>query len=249
MPDFDIERHNREIAENLKAWERKPLLQKVYRDFHRIIAQSLQGVPKGLIVELGSGIGNIREEIPDCLRTDLFDNPWIDQSENAYDLSFDDESLAALILFDVFHHLRYPGNAFDSFYRVLKPGGRIAIFEPCLSLLGKIVYGRFHPEPVAMNETIKWKAGNDWSPREIDYYAAQSNAMRIFLWGEGKEPLVRNKWKEIELKRAFRTFLCAFRRLFRSPALSDFRLSGDENDGFSIGLFSFHFCHSHVDRA
>ena len=66
----------------------------VYQDFYQLIAGHLSKLPDGKIVELGSGLGNIHEVIPDCIRTDLFLYPWIDQIENAYKLSFADESVS-----------------------------------------------------------------------------------------------------------------------------------------------------------
>ncbi|GAB1594597.1 methyltransferase domain-containing protein [Lysobacter claricitrinus] len=174
-----VEQHNVEIAENLRAWERKPLLRRIYRDMHLSIAAKCAHVP-GIAAELGSGIGNIREVLPGCLRTDLFPNPWLDQTENAYTLSFDDESVANLILFDVFHHLRYPGNALREFHRVLAPGGRVLVFEPAMSALGRLVFGVFHHEPIALKQPIAWNAPEHWSPANVDYYAAQGNASRLF---------------------------------------------------------------------
>lgn len=132
-------------------------------------------------MELGSGVADIRHIIPDCIRTDIFPNPWIDQTENAYALSFADHSIANLILFDVFHHLQYPGTALKEFHRVLNHCGRVILFEPCVSLLGLIVYGALHPEPLALKQPIQWEAPPVWQPDQIDYYAAQGNASRIFL--------------------------------------------------------------------
>lgn len=176
----DIAQHNREIEGNLRAWQKKPLLHRIYRSMHEEIAREIVTGINGQVVELGSGIGNIKEVIPECLRTDLFPNPWLDQTENAYALSFADGSVANLILFDVFHHLRYPGTALQEFHRVLAPGGRVLIYEPSMSLLGRIVFGLFHHEPIALRDDILWKAPDDWSPTDIDYYAAQGNASRIF---------------------------------------------------------------------
>src|SRR6185369_16049896 len=102
---MDIDRHQQEILLNQSFWQKKPILQAIYREFHRLIAARLSGLDRPLIVELGSGIGNIKDVIPACLRTDLFPNPWIDQVENAYALSFADGTVSDLILFDVFHHL------------------------------------------------------------------------------------------------------------------------------------------------
>jgi SAM-dependent methyltransferase len=184
--------HQKQILNNLQYWEKKPLLRRIYRVFYRLIAQHLSGSPTPKIVELGSGIGNIKEAIPTCLRTDLFPNPWIDQIENAYALSFADNSVSDLILFDVFHHLRFPGTVLQEFWRVLQPRGRVIIFDPCISLLGMLVYGVFHPEPVHFFRTIEWLAPPGWSKTESEYYAAQGYATRIFTSGEFNHLL--GKW-------------------------------------------------------
>lgn len=172
--------HEEQILENAEYWREKPLLREIYREFHRLIADHLSRQQDGIIVELGSGIGNIREVIPGCVCTDLFPNPWIDQVENAYALSFEDDSVSDLILFDVFHHLQYPGAALQEFRRVLKAGGHVIIFDPYISILGWIVYGLFHQEPVGYNQPIEWFPPPGWSPAGMAYYAAQGNATRIF---------------------------------------------------------------------
>jgi hypothetical protein len=191
--------HQDSIERNSEYWNRKPLLRTLYGDFYRQIAKNLSNLPESKIVELGSGLGNIHEVIPTCLRTDLFPNPWIDQVENAYTLSFPDESISDLILTDVFHHLKYPGTALKEFFRVLQKGGRVVMLEPCMSVLGLLVYGIPHDEPIAVMQKIEWMAPEGWSPENIDYYAAHGNASRIFL---GKQ--FRNKltdWRKIDTQR------------------------------------------------
>ena len=192
----NISRHNEEIRSNQAHWDRKPCLRKSYRLFHQLIANKLSSFSTGIVVELGSGIGNIKEVIPKCLRTDLFPNPWLDGVENAYALSFETASVSDLILFDVFHHLRYPGTAFQEFHRVLMPKGRVLIFEPRISLLGLLVFGLFHEEPVGFADPIQWTAPPSWRPERIDYYAAQGNATRIFVTGEFSRNLAG--WRIIE---------------------------------------------------
>jgi hypothetical protein len=172
-----ISLHQGLIEKNHEHWNRKQLLQLVYMKLYRLIANNLSELP---VVELGSGLGNIQMVLPNCLRTDLFPYPWIDQIENAYKLSFANESVSDLILSDVFHHLKYPGTALKEFHRVLRKGGRVVMLEPCISALGLIVYGLLHVEPIAITKPILWFAPEDWSPENIDYYAAQGNASRIF---------------------------------------------------------------------
>lgn len=191
--------HNEEILSNQEHWARKPVLHDIYRGFHTEIASRVRRDLPGMIVELGSGIGNIREVLRDCIRTDLFARPWIDRIENAYALSFGDHTVSNIILFDVFHHLRYPGTALRELHRVLHRGGRVIIFEPCMSLLGLIVYGLCHPEPLGLTAQIKWFAPADWSPQTDTYYAAQGNATRVFLSGRYAGRL--RDWRVIERRR------------------------------------------------
>ncbi len=183
MPHSDqssIDRHNREIQENLKSWDRKELLRLEYLRFYREIASCLTYEIEGKIAELGSGIGKMKEVIPDCILTDLFLNPWIHRQESAYALSFESETLSNLIIFDVWHHLEYPGEAMKEFHRVLKKGGRVIIFEPAMGFMGKVVYGLFHPEPLGLLKEISWNSPQEVNLNKTQYYAAQGNAWRIF---------------------------------------------------------------------
>jgi len=187
----------------MACWERKPLLKDIYLGFYQEIEKRLCREVAGKIVELGSGLGNVKEVIPDCLRTDVFDNPWLDQVENAYVLSFGDGDVSHLILFDVFHHLRYPGYALAEFERVLAPGGRVIIFDPCISALGAVIYGAMHAEPVGWSQDISWCPSPGWRPENIDYYAAQGNATRVFVKGEHQSEMGSLELQEVTRMSAF----------------------------------------------
>jgi SAM-dependent methyltransferase len=192
-----LEQHNIEIHENQRSWLRKPVLRRIYERFHRQISRSCRHDLSGPTVEIGSGLGQIKTVIPDCITTDVLPNPWLDRTENAYRLSFDNESVANLILFDVWHHLRYPGTALQEFQRVLCPGGRLIVFDPCMSLLGLLVYGLFHHEPLGLRKPIPWSAPASWDAAKADYYAAASNASRIFRQSGLKLP----GWETVSVQR------------------------------------------------
>lgn len=193
----DLIQHNIEIHKNLESWNKKPILKRIYFDFYKQIADYLFNASSLHIIEIGSGIGNIKDVIPQCIRTDVFSNPWIDQVENGYDLSFKDNSISNIIIFDIFHHLKYPETAFNEFNRVLVPNGRIILFEPCMSLLGVIVFGLLHHEPLGLSEKIELLAPNNWDPNDHDYYAAQGNASRIFLGH--KYPTILSDWNVLKV--------------------------------------------------
>ena len=180
---MDADQHNREIHENLRHWERKPALQAEYARFYRLIAQRLEGIPAGPVLECGSGIGNLKSVLPAAITSDLFPNPWLDRQENIYALTCADASLGGVVLFDVFHHLEFPGTALRELQRVLQPGGRLVLFEPSAGLLGRIVLGLFHHEPLALDKPITWEAPPGFDPTATTYYAAQGNAWRIFSPG------------------------------------------------------------------
>jgi SAM-dependent methyltransferase len=179
-----LEQHQIEIQRNRAAWESKALLREIYAGFYDRIVKLIDQRRGGAIVEVGSGIGNLRERLPGAIATDLFPNPWLDVVCDGYELPFRDGSVSHLILFDVFHHLRAPLAFLEEARRALAPGGRVIVFEPYISAVSYPVYGLLHHEPVALNGEIS-TARNLGRPR--DYYAAQGNATRLFF-ADGPAP-------------------------------------------------------------
>jgi SAM-dependent methyltransferase len=177
-----LTQHQEEIEQNLRAWEGKPLLKEVYAAFSRRIVALIDSAVPGRVVEVGSGIGNLKAFIPGALATDLFPNPWLDLVCDTYELPFRQGSLSHLVLFDVFHHLRAPDAFLHEARRVLAPGrGRLILLEPYIGWTTYPIYGLFHHEPVALKEPISRAVS---LPRPRDYYAAEGNATRLFFWKE-----------------------------------------------------------------
>ncbi len=209
----DISQHNVEIAENLESWNRKPLLRRIYEDFYERIAAQIDPQIEGHILELGSGVGNLKTAFPDAIASDLFPNPWLDLICDGYELPFDDGALSHLILFDVFHHLEAPAAFLREAKRALAPGGRVIVFDPYVSLSTHWIYGWLHHEPSGWRENIN--SATDFPPPR-DYYAAQGNATRIFFFGEALQDELGD-WNMLRAER-FAAFSYIFSGGFSRPA-------------------------------
>jgi SAM-dependent methyltransferase len=173
-----LTQHDAEIHQNLESWNAKPLLQKIYAGFYQRILQLIdQNIP-GRVLEIGSGIGNLKACFPKAIATDLFPNPWLDLACDGYEMPFKTASLSHIVLFDVFHHLRAPNAFLKEARRVLAPTGRVILFEPFISVTSRPIYGLLHHEPIGERLPIDHA---DVLPRPRDYYAAQGNATRLFF--------------------------------------------------------------------
>jgi SAM-dependent methyltransferase len=176
-----LEQHQVEIQRNLQTWHRKPLLRQVYSELYAHIVGQIDGSVIGPVVEIGSGIGNLKTYYPGAIATDLFQNEWLDLVCDGYRLPFRSGSVSHLILSDVFHHLARPRVFFTEAQRVLANGGRVIISDPFISAASFPIYGLFHHEPIAWRAAISTDAQLS---DENGYYAAQGNATRIFFGSE-----------------------------------------------------------------
>lgn len=130
------------------VWERKPVLRTLYDDiFERIAAR----VVNGPTLEIGGGVGNLKEKVSDVISSDIQLAPWLDLVADAQMLPFEDGSLSNIVMIDVLHHLEFPALLFREASRVLKPGGRIVMVEPGITLGSTLFYRFLHQEPVDMS--------------------------------------------------------------------------------------------------
>ena len=97
--------HPSTVAIHRKIIESKPSLQHVYRFFYRKLIQELPEPRSGFLVELGSGAGFLKSLLPTVLTSDVVFMRGMDLCFSAEAMPFDDSSVAAFLMVDVFHHI------------------------------------------------------------------------------------------------------------------------------------------------
>lgn len=133
------------LAAQERAWNERPFVRRQYGEWYRLIVDSLSDVA-GPTIELGSGIGKLKEHVPDAVTTDIEPTPWADAVVDAEALPYSDGEISNLVLLDVFHHLADPARFLDEARRALAPRGRVVIVDPYCSPVSAPIYKRFHHE-------------------------------------------------------------------------------------------------------
>lgn len=127
-----------------KLIKQKPILRSVYDDFYSKLTP--KNVPKGKVVEIGSGGGFIRDIIPNVVTSDVIAGAGIDKVFSATKIPYKNSSVSAFLMIDVLHHIKDPEKAFKEMERCLKKRGKIIMIEPYNSLWGGIIFKYLHYE-------------------------------------------------------------------------------------------------------
>jgi SAM-dependent methyltransferase len=131
-----------------EIWDQKAVLRLLYDDMFQRIADC---AVEGPTLELGGGVGNLKAKIPSLISSDIQFAPWLDLVVDAQRLPFGDDSLANIVMLDVLHHIEFCSLLFREASRVLRPGGRVVLLEPGITVGSTLFYRLLHHESVAMN--------------------------------------------------------------------------------------------------
>lgn len=134
----------------------KKILHSIYLEHYRFFYEQLEGIPTGTVVELGSGGGFIKEVLPNVVTSDVVTLPTTDMTFRAEELPFPSESVAAILMINVFHHIQDVRTFLRRAQDCLTPNGIIAMVEPANTPFSRLIYSNFHHEPFEPDQ-------EDWS--------------------------------------------------------------------------------------
>lgn len=130
-----------------KIIQQKQFLRRIYLDYYHIFTKALGDITGKRCVELGSGGGFIKEVIPQTVATDILPLSTIDLCCSAQGLPFQDHSVDAFLMINVFHHVKEPATLLKEMDRCLVPGGKVVMIEPANTWWGRLIYRHLHHEP------------------------------------------------------------------------------------------------------
>jgi SAM-dependent methyltransferase len=138
--------------------ESKPAVKRCYELWYRLLLEDADSVPREFagrpVVEIGSGSSFIRERRPGIIASDVTPGD-VDVALDGRALPFADESVRALLLTHVFHHIPDAAAFLKEAQRVLTPGGVISMVEETHTPFARLFFSAFHPERYD-DRAVRW---------------------------------------------------------------------------------------------
>jgi SAM-dependent methyltransferase len=140
----------------------KPAVKRCYDLWYSMLLEDADSVPAECrahprvcpIVEIGSGLSFIRKRRPEIVASDITPG-HVDLVLDGRFLPFRDNSVRALLLTHVFHHIPDVANFLCEAERVLVPGGVISLVDETHTPFARFFFSVFHPEPYN-DRTAEW---------------------------------------------------------------------------------------------
>jgi SAM-dependent methyltransferase len=169
----------------------KVFLRKLYEEWYSIFLEEMKSLPDGLLVELGSGGGFLKELAPRVICSDVIDLPTNDMTFSALEMPFEDNSVAGIFMIDTMHHIPDSEKFLEEASRILKKGGKILMIEPANSLWGRFIYKNFHHEP--------FNPKGDWTIPSSGPLSGANGALPWIVFIRDKEKF-KNKFHRLTIE-------------------------------------------------
>ncbi len=125
----------------------RPLVHDVYTSWYEKMLHDADSVPhgSGKLLEIGSGANFVKGVNPNVITSDVVRGAS-DLVVDAQNLPFPNESLRAILLTHVFHHIPDVEQFLNEAIRTLVPGGVISMIDVAHTPFAKFFFSHFHPE-------------------------------------------------------------------------------------------------------
>lgn len=159
----------------------KPLIKINYDLWYQYIKSEIEEITfkEGLIIELGSGGGYLKEVIPEVITTDI-EGGHVDMVVDAQSMPFENNSVKALVLTHSFHHFPNPELFFKEANRVLIPGGKIILIEVTSTPFSKLVFTIAGDEPIDTSQ-------KNWSFKQENSMSDANQALSWIIFKRDRE--------------------------------------------------------------
>ena len=174
---FELDSIERTIAHG-NVIQNKKFLKSIYTEWYKKTKILACYDSTGKFLELGSGSGFIKEEMPNVITSDVFCIPRVDRVIFANSLPFNNNSIDSIIMVDVLHHLYDVRSFFLEADRSLKHGGRIVMSEPWNSIWSKFIYRNFHHEP--------FETHSNWEVNDVRPLSSANGALPWIIFERDK---------------------------------------------------------------
>lgn len=181
LAELDSVESTIEHAEHIRS---KLFLRRIYEEHYNFFREQLKGTPKGIMLEIGSGGGFSKQVIPELITSDVVTLPTIQLVSSALSLPFKDQTLAGIVLMNVFHHLQDCDVFLNEVNRCLKPGGKLIMIEPANTLFSRFIYRNFHHEPFEPSRT-------EWTLESGGRMSMANGALPWIVFSRDRERLTR----------------------------------------------------------
>lgn len=126
--------------------QEKSFLRQIYQEWYAAIVATLP-VGDEPVLELGSGAGFLHDFIPELITTEIFYCPGLSAVLDGQQLPLADNTLRAIVMTDVLHHLPQARRFLAEAARCIRPDGKIIMIEPWVTPWSRMVYAKLHHEP------------------------------------------------------------------------------------------------------
>ena len=137
----------------------RKLVRETYLHWYRLMMDALEnyGNPiQSASLEFGSGGGFLKNVMPEVVTSDIIPVSGVDCVVDARTIPMRDNSLGAIFMTHVFHHIPDVESFFREASRTLAPGGIIAMVDVAATPFARFFFSNFHPEPF-LPEVTEWR--------------------------------------------------------------------------------------------